>query len=515
MFRLIRWVAPTRRCFIWIAAGIILRLVFIWFPRPDDPDTLDYLELGHNLLHHGIYGLGSGTDLAPMLFRLPGYPIFLATFEALFARFWPNNWFNAVFVAQAIADLSGGLLLAAFARRHLTPRAGEIALVLAMLCPFTAVESAIAMTESLSIFAVALGIYAAGRAITAESAGRRDFSALLLAGVASALATLLRPDGVLLFMSLAAGLLFYTFRVAPVLDSETRESASSNAQLSAHHQSNRTHLGRALSATSILSCIALIPLVLWTIRNYADFHVFQPLAPRMINDPGERPLVGVRRWLRTWSVEYVTTATVVWNLPGDYVDPIDISPSAFDSPAQRAQTLALIAEYNQTNSISADLDSRFNALAEKRIRAHPLRYYVELPILRVADMLLRPRTEAFYLEVFWWPPDGHPWQTTTAALLGLINLFYVGAAAWAFLRGRVPFAWMLGGYLVLRFLLLGTMENPEPRYTLECFPIFIVAAAAALSGIRAAAPGRVSSIGGDGRLRRLAISHRRRASQRG
>jgi hypothetical protein len=34
----------------------------------------------------------------------------------------------------------------------------------------------------------------------------------------------------------------------------------------------------------------------------------------------------------------------------------------------------------------------------------------------------------------------------------------------------------------LRCLLLGTMENPEPRYTIQMFPIFIIAAAAAFSG---------------------------------
>ena len=68
-----------------------------------------------------------------------------------------------------------------------------------------------------------------------------------------------------------------------------------------------------------------------------------------------------------------------------------------------------------------------------------------------------------------------------AILVGLINLFYVAAAAWAFLRRRVPWPWMLGGYVVLRCLLLGTMENSEPRYSLECFPIFIVAVAAAMN----------------------------------
>src|SRR5580658_8329522 len=116
------------RWLLWIAAGLILRLAFIWFPRPGDDDTLDYLQLGHNLLHYGIYGMGSGADLAPTMYRLPAYPIFLATFEFLFARFWPNAWLNTVFLFQTAADLAAGLLLAAFARRHLSDRAAEAAL---------------------------------------------------------------------------------------------------------------------------------------------------------------------------------------------------------------------------------------------------------------------------------------------------------------------------------------------------------------------------------------------------
>jgi hypothetical protein len=44
---------------------------------------------------------------------------------------------------------------------------------------------------------------------------------------------------------------------------------------------------------------------------------------------------------------------------------------------------------------------------------------------------------------------------------------------------------MLLAFVVLRSLFLGTLENPEPRYTLECYPVIIVLAAAALAG-----PGR-------------------------
>jgi len=37
-------------------------------------------------------------------------------------------------------------------------------------------------------------------------------------------------------------------------------------------------------------------------------------------------------------------------------------------------------------------------------------------------------------------------------------------------------------FVLLRSLFLGTLENPEPRYTLECYPVVIVMAAVFLSG---------------------------------
>ena len=448
-----------RRWLLWLAAGLVLRLVFISFPRPVDDDTLDYLQMGHNLFH---YGTGTGDDLGPSTYRLPGYPIFLATFESLFARFWPNAWFTTVFLFQTAVDIVSGLLLAAFARRHLSDRAAEVTLALAMLCPFTAVYSAIAMTECFSVFAISLGMYAAGRALAAEASGTRDLSALILAGCAAALGTLLRPDGIFLFAAIAFSLFFYTLR--------NRVAA----------QPARVAFGSSLAVTSIFSLVAVLPLVPWTVRNWEVFHIFQPLAPRYA-DPGEFSIAGARRWLRTWTIEFVNTANVCWNFPGGAIDLADLPPRAFDSRQQREQTLALIAEYNQTDTLPPSLNARFAALADQRIHDHPIRYYVGLPLLRDTDMLLRPRTLEFGLDVFWWRWSEHPAESAWAIFLGLLNLFYVAAAAWAFIRRRVPWPWMLGSYLILRFILLGAMENPEPRYTVQCFPILIVAAAAALT----------------------------------
>lgn len=467
---MLRFIHPSRwprRWPLWIALGFLLRLYFIWSPRTIDDDTWDYLELGRNLLHHWVYGLGSGDDLNPSLFRLPAYPIVLGIFHQLFGNLPHGGWFVALYLFQSVVDIVGCVLLAAFAYRLISPRAGEIALALAVLCPFTVAEAGTAMTECFSVFAVSLGIYAAGRVLSAEAAGLHDTRAVILAGSASALAMLLRPDGALLPMALAPGLFFYILR--------SRAAAGT-----------RLALRRSLTTTSIYCLVALAPIAVWTLRNWITFQVFQPLAPRYLGDPGDRPNVGVYRWIRTWAVEYTSTAVVFWQVGVGPIDPNDLPARAFDSPAERAQTLALLDEYNRTISISADLDRRFGLLAAQRIHDHPFRYYVTLPLIRMTDMMLRPRTEEFEIEVFWWNYGDHPAQTVAAVLLGLVNLFYVAAAVWAFIRRRVPWPWMLGGYILLRCLLLGTMENSEPRYSLECFPIFIVAAAAVLSDPRLA-----------------------------
>ena len=50
------------------------------------------------------------------------------------------------------------------------------------------------------------------------------------------------------------------------------------------------------------------------------------------------------------------------------------------------------------------------------------------------------------------------------------------------IRGR-PIRWLglFILFILLRSLFLGTLENPEPRYTLECYPAVIVLASAALA----------------------------------
>ena len=92
----------------------------------------------------------------PTLIRLPGYPIFLAVCFRLFGM---ENYYSAACV-QIGLDLLGCLLLADFVRRIAPAGMGRGAalatLWLAALCPFTASYTAEPLTETPTLFVLAL-----------------------------------------------------------------------------------------------------------------------------------------------------------------------------------------------------------------------------------------------------------------------------------------------------------------------------------------------------------------------
>ncbi len=457
-----------------------MRLFFLYGVTRIDGDTLLYGDMAKNWLTHGIYGRSATANsgmrfIAPTLMRLPGYPAFLALCFALFGV----EHYRAVCFVQVAVDLAGCLLIAACVRRAISPQAGMIALWLAALCPFTANYTAIPLTETLSIFCVSLGCYAFVRLL--EHPGRL---AILTLAFAWSYAAMLRPDGALLAVAFSIALLVYGRRTLG--------------------------LGRAVRLVSVAALLALLPFVAWTARNWRTFHVFQPLAPRYANDPGEATTPGVERWSKTWMADFVSTYEVYWNFGGSDVAIQSLPSRAFDSAAEYQQTNRLFTAYNQQDNVTPKIDAGFARLAAERIRAHPLRDRVTLPLLRLADMWLRPRVEMLNIELRWWQYSKHRAETRFAAEYGALNLAYLLAAlagvfCWPGLfradvrrqrsspygspdadagRSKAVIAKALGAaiviYTVLRSLLLLTVAAPEPRYTLECFPLVIASAAVAI-----------------------------------
>jgi 4-amino-4-deoxy-L-arabinose transferase-like glycosyltransferase len=432
-----------------LAMGFVYRLAFLLLPLSLDDDTTAYVELARNWFRHGVYGFSKGASIEPTLVRLPGYPLFLG---AVFSVF--GEHLRAAVMIQALVDVLGCWLLWDCARREVSRRAGWAVLLLAVFCPFTAVYAVTGLTESLSIFCIALAIWALARALRAMRSGRNARGTLLALAAAMACGMLLRPDGVLLTAAFCGALFWYS--------------------------RGAMGLGRASRLAVLTGMLAVLPLIPWTVRNYRTLHVLQPLAPRYVNNPDEFVPAGFFRWIRTWSVNFVDAGTVFWNLEGT-IDPEDVPARACSTMAQCDETQALIAEHNAQQAVTPELDAKFAVLAAERIHERPLRYYVVLPAWRVADMWLWPRTERFPVNIWWYAVRDHPEQSAIAIGMGLLNLAYLGLAAWGFARRKVPLHGVLLVYIALRCCLLGTMENPEQRYTLMMFPMVFLAAGCAVA----------------------------------
>lgn len=450
-----------------VACGLALRILMLRRLFDVNGDSLIYGGIARNLLLHGQYALG-GAQLHPTLIRLPGYPFFLA---ACFRLFGMENYWAAACVQIAL-ELAGCVLLADFTRRaaqgvaganqKLARRVGLTTLWLAALCPLTASYAALPLAEAPTLFALALAMWSMAR--FREQPG---WPSALAFTFAVTWAAMLRPDGALAAVAFAPVMVIGIARKQRGLDEGTPARPA-------------PHLIRIVLVCGLL---ALAPFATWTWRNWQVFHVFEPLAPRLAMDPGEPGTPGWESWVKTWCLDFVSTGQIYWNVPDEMLNPDQLPARAFDSPAQRDATTALARDYNNHGKqLTPEIDARFGRLAAQRITAHPLRYYVWLPLGRLTDMWLRPRVENLPIDNDWWAYAHHRAETRFSWFYAGLNAFYLLLAAiglWLRPRYWKP----LLAYMLLRSALLLTVAAPETRYTLECFPMIFALGGVALAAV--------------------------------
>ena len=454
---------------VWTAAlavGFVLRALFVWRHPLFTGDALVYGELAHHMLKEHVYGLIDAGMLRPTLIRLPGYPLFLA---ACFKLFGDANYMAVLWV-QVVVDLATCVLIAATAARLAGRRAGIWALWLAVVCPFTANYAAVVVPECLSMFCVALTFFALERWVAAWRGGVAWARWAVLIGFALMGAVLLRPDQGLLAVAVVPAMLWVGWRAG------------------------EGGVAKNVMPAGIALLVLVLPLSLWAVRNWRVFHVVQPLSPKYANDPGEEVPHGFMRWYRTWAIGFPATVKVYWQYDGDVISMSDLPGRAFDSPEQRMETAAIFARYNQEQASTPEVDAAFARLAEDRVRERPLRYYVVLPVARVLDMWFRPRIEYMKIPLDWWRFWTHPWNSLRAYALGALNVMYLALACVGWWRWRRAGAviWSMVAFVALRCALLLTIDNSEPRYTMECYPVVILLAGLAIAWAKAPFEDRTS-----------------------
>lgn len=432
---------------VFTAAALALRLLFLWKFSFVQGDSFVYGDIAKNWMLHGSYAMTDDGVTVPTLIRLPGYPAFLVAVWSVFGI----EHYTAVMLVQIVVDVVTCFLVAELARATAGERAARIAFALCALCVFFANYDATALTEPLAIFFAALALLGAVKGLERLRNGRWA-GWWIVCGLATGAGILLRPDGGILLVALGVYLLLWMLVVGDAR--------------------------RVMAAGMIVAVLALAPLAPWALRNQRVFGVFQPLAPRYANNPGEYAPTGFYRWARTWIVDYISVEDIEWKVSGEEIDAGKLPARAFDSELERQWTFALFNIYNRTLKMTPELDAQFRSLAGERIAAHPVRYYVWLPGLRVLDMWLRPRTEALPLNSRWWEFRDDPRDAAIGSALGAANLALIVLAVIGAVRGNVRFAGVMLVWIVLRSAFLSTLENPEPRYVLECYPAVLVLAAA-------------------------------------
>jgi 4-amino-4-deoxy-L-arabinose transferase-like glycosyltransferase len=389
--------------------------------------------------------------------RAPGYPAFLVAVYTLFGRSQ-----LAVMLSQAVVDLATCFLVAALAAvcapRESRRRVAFAALWLAALCPLTANYTATVLTEVLATFLTALALLILAKAMQAEAppifAGRSSgtLPGWFAAGIIVGFGTLVRPETPLVL--LAAGLVLLARWWRPL------------------------DWPRLLRAGAAMGLGLLLPLLPWAARNARTLHETQFLAPRYSQLPGEYIPHGFYAWTSTWLWRFRDVYLVPWRLDDEPINMDEVPAAAFDSPEERERVAALVESYNDTTTISPDVDAGFAALARERTTRHPWRTYISVPLKRAAAMWFTPRIEMLPFTGLYWPP-GEMWEEdpvdySVTLGFGLLNFLYAGLAlAGAWVARRRPGVAFLIVFILLRTAFLTHVETPEPRYVLECFPALL------------------------------------------
>ncbi|HKV26202.1 MAG TPA: hypothetical protein VJN93_16520 [Candidatus Acidoferrum sp.] len=471
-----------------LGAGFGLRLFFVQkYPTNSTSDTVLYEQMATNWLHHHVYAMNVDGGIPPVDLRMPGYPAYLAVVYLLTGRTGEAAR-HYVMLGQIGVDLCGCLVTAWLAALLFSfkrdagswERVFLVTLWLAALCPFTANYTAVPLTEVFAVLfsgAAYVAMIALIRQATVRKMGLRkaswteDHSEAALAflgGLLIGAGTLFRPETPLL---LVVGWIF----------------------LAVIWLRKKDYLrGLKLFAIAVAGCV--LPLVPWAVRNAITLHEVQFLAPKNSNLPGELVPNGFMAWERTWLFRMKDCYAAPWKLNGDDINLGDLPARAFDTPEEKERVGAILERYNETDMLTAEEDAAFGRVAQERTARHPLRTYVWIPALRSLVIWFTPRIEllpysgdVFPLKDAWENDRVDQGVTVGFFLLNILYLALAIGGGWILWREnaalRVAVA-LLVGYLVIRTVFLTTLETPEPRYVLECFPAILALGGQVFAGKR-------------------------------
>jgi hypothetical protein len=520
--------------------------LFVALRLPNDApdDGRVYAQIARNVLEQHVYSHESERPYVPSLIRLPGYPLFLAAVYSVFGH--GNN--AAVRVVQALIDAATCVLIALVAfkwapgqkRKH---AAALAALGLAAVCPFTAIYSATILTEvPTSFFAVAMVLVAT---LAFEVVNRkRAFLLWAVTGLIAGLAVLFRPDSGLFAAAIGITIVISAFeRSGPEKKPQLSARRFWRAVPSAAIFSvafllvlvpwtirNRRvfHLFQPLSPTHGEMPGEFVPhgYLLWLRTWISDGRYVGPVLWALDSAPLSIDKFPDEAFDSEQERDRVAALLEKYNHPPEQQDTsASTSPSVSHSgpesvPPQTATPVPGPSEEPSSNEeesqqdegetsedeeatspeefsgeMTPAVDAGFAEIGRERVARARMRYYVILPMKRAVSLWFDTHSQYYPFEGELLPLEDldyqihqHLWLPLFAGSTWIYSILgAVGAGLLWRSRESANRRWVILAGLII-FLRLGffaTLENPEPRYTVEIFPFLAILGGVAVSQILA------------------------------
>jgi hypothetical protein len=238
-----------------VVVGTALRFWWVAYAArplgyPLGGDPLGYILRAEDLAHgRGYVSFLTGR---PTAFQPPGWPMFLAGWYWLANHTpLPNDQWNMAGALNILLAVASMLLLFAIARRLFDARIGLIATAVYALWPNLIYYTGTAALETFFIFLVLLAIWLLLH-YGWPHAEKVPWFAFVLAGLATGEMLLVRPFGIAVLVAML---------IAGIVAGRGWR--------------------RALKEFGVMTGVALLVLVPWTIRNERDLHGFVPVATNL------------------------------------------------------------------------------------------------------------------------------------------------------------------------------------------------------------------------------------------
>ncbi|MDW8302236.1 MAG: hypothetical protein RML38_07200 [Bacteroidia bacterium] len=348
---------PVRKylplCFILI--GGILRLLYVLHYPLLLGDGYEYHQSAINILKYGTFSRSETEPIVPSYTRVPGYSLFLAGVYGLTGV----NYKFALFVQVFLSILAMYWIYRIIIESDI-PQAQPIAYL--FLCIHTFYFRADIfvnhiLSETLTTF-ITVGI--AYFILYKKNIYWASF--LLGYGMITRVDMILLPLFILLFIWIY-----------------------------------RKRYSLSISKLLIATCILILPISLWTLRNAITFKIFMPLsAPFPVEKVSKS---GFAIWCKTWITRESEMQKGHWSIMFcEYQDfgQADIPTYAFTSEQEKKDILQIQSIINQTHTYTPQMDSVFRYYAYKHIRQNPLKVFLFNPLLTGWHLWVHTGSEYFW-----------------------------------------------------------------------------------------------------------------------